>query len=407
MRLLYLTARFPCGVSEAFLAPELRELSARGHRILVVPVRAKGMPGENDLDVQFDVAALWSPRVLRQAAAQFARLSDGARARLWLAITGGSLSTRLKNTAAVAKALYAGWLARAWGAEHIHAYWAATPATVAMIAAEIAGVPWSFTAHRWEFSERDALATKVRSARGVRLISESGRTLLRDALVREGSSQRDAAQLAAQAHVIHLGVETASQPSPRPATNTIMCPASLVAVKGHSYLLQAMRIVAHAEPSAVLLLAGDGPLRAKLQAEVHQLGIEHCVRFLGHVRRAELLATYSRGEVACVALASLVLGPGLHEGIPVSLMEAMSHGIPVVATATGGTPELLGDGAGLLVPERDPELLSSAMLSLLRDSTLWHTMARRGRERVLERFNAKRTVPAILDLMSGSEPAVV
>jgi glycosyltransferase involved in cell wall biosynthesis len=88
-------------------------------------------------------------------------------------------------------------------------------------------------------------------------------------------------------------------------------------------------------------------------------------------------------------------------------MEAMSHGIPVVATATGGTPELLGDGAGLLVPERDPELLSSAMLSLLRDSTLWHTMARRGRERVLERFNAKRTVPAILDLMSGSEPAVV
>jgi glycosyltransferase involved in cell wall biosynthesis len=186
-----------------------------------------------------------------------------------------------------------------------------------------------------------------------------------------------------------------------------MCPASLVAVKGHSYLLQAMRIVAHEEPSAVLLLAGDGPLRAKLQAEVHQLGIEHCVRFLGHVRRAELLATYSRGEVACVALASLVLGPGLHEGIPVSLMEAMGHGIPVVATATGGTPELLGDGAGLLVPERDPERLSSAMLSLLRDSTLWHTMARRGRERVLERFNAKRTVPAILDLMSGSEPAIV
>src|SRR5437879_2619741 len=138
MRVLYITARFPCGTSEAFVAPELDELSARGHRILVLPVRAKGTLTERDLPGEDHITALWSPRVLHRAAAEFARASEQVSVRLRLAITQGSMTTRLKNIAAVGKALYAGWLARTWGAEHIHAYWASTPATVAMIAAEIA-----------------------------------------------------------------------------------------------------------------------------------------------------------------------------------------------------------------------------------------------------------------------------
>src|SRR5207247_5340617 len=138
----------------------------------------------------------------------------------------------------------------------------------------------------------------------------TSRPLRRDALLREGSSRQEADKLAVRARVIHLGVETPTGPNRHVAARTILCPAGLVAVKGHTYLLQAMPVVVRQEPRVVLQLAGEGRLRGKLLAEVRRLGVDHHVQFLGHVQRAELLATYSRGEVACVVLPSIVLGPG-------------------------------------------------------------------------------------------------
>jgi glycosyltransferase involved in cell wall biosynthesis len=85
-----------------------------------------------------------------------------------------------------------------------------------------------------------------------------------------------------------------------------------------------------------------------------------------------------------VVLASVDLGSGVHEGIPVALIEAMSYGIPVVATATGGTPELLLPGTGLLVPPADPAALADALQTLLRDGKLRDRLGDSGRQRVLE-----------------------
>jgi len=95
---------------------------------------------------------------------------------------------------------------------------------------------------------------------------------------------------------------------------------------------------------------------------------------------------YTRNEVDAAVLPSIDLGNGVREGIPVALIEAMAHGLPVISTTTGGIPELLEDGAGVMVPERDPAALAEAIALLSRDAEVRTVIAARGRAVVQERF---------------------
>jgi colanic acid/amylovoran biosynthesis glycosyltransferase len=90
-----------------------------------------------------------------------------------------------------------------------------------------------------------------------------------------------------------------------------------------------------------------------------------------------------------VALASVPTEEGDQEGVPVSLIEAMASGVPVVTTASGAIPELVADGAGLLVPPRDPPALAAA-LERLRDPALRRELADGGRARIEAEFDVER-----------------
>src|SRR5690606_27501786 len=131
-----------------------------------------------------------------------------------------------------------------------------------------------------------------------------------------------------------------------------VCPANLLPIKGHEYLLRAISRLGNRK-GLELWIAGDGPLKTPLRQLTDALGLRDVVRFLGRLDHSELLKFYRENQVDLVCLASLELGLGLHEGIPVALIEAMSYGIPVVATSSGGIGELLADGAGLLVEPQD------------------------------------------------------
>jgi colanic acid/amylovoran biosynthesis glycosyltransferase len=96
---------------------------------------------------------------------------------------------------------------------------------------------------------------------------------------------------------------------------------------------------------------------------------------------------YEDGAVTAVILASIDLGNGLHEGVPVALIEAMSYGIPVVATPTGGTAELVRPGNGLLVPPAEPAALADAVQTLLEDAGLRQQLGESGRQRVFENYD--------------------
>jgi colanic acid/amylovoran biosynthesis glycosyltransferase len=403
MRLLYVTSRFPFGGGEGFLIPELQELLRRGCDIRIVPAHAHGPIVHRDAAALLRLTEqqpLVSSRVAAAAAATIARTPIRAARAAQQVLERGRPAIRLRNVAAYPKGLWVADIARKWKATHIHGYWAATAASIAMTASKMSGISWSFTGHRWDIVTDDLLVQKVRSASAMRVISESVRSLTKTILDCQLPAS-DAAALMSKVCTSHIGVAVPVNPPPRASALRVLCPANLIPVKGHTYLLDAFARTLSRCPTAELLLAGDGPLRARLTDQVTALGIGSRVQFLGALPREDLLAMYSGGKVMCVVLPSVTISTGHHEGIPVSLMEAMAFGIPVVASNSGGISELVTPGAGLLVEPGDSESLAEAVTRVLMDSALRQSLSAGGHLRVAESFSVQSCVGEFLRVIGA------
>ena len=154
--------------------------------------------------------------------------------------------------------------------------------------------------------------------------------------------------------------------------------------KDHAMLLRAMRAVLDEVPGARLLVIGDGAERARLGALAAELGIVEAVVFAG-----------SRPDVPRLlgAVDVLALGSYTVECFPMAVLEAMASGLPVVATAVGGLPELVDDGVtGRVVPKQDPAAMAAALVELLRDPARADAMGRAGRRRVESEFTLAKSV---------------
>jgi len=157
--------------------------------------------------------------------------------------------------------------------------------------------------------------------------------------------------------------------------------ATLKKQKGHRHLIDAAREVTQARRDVHILFAGDGVLREQLQDQVHSLGLENNIHFLGNRRDIpELLA----------ASDAFIL-PSLWEGLPMALMEAMASGLPIIATDVSGSRQLIPNREyGLLVPPGDAGALSSAMLYLLSNPQDSEKMSLAARRRVQKSFSAEK-----------------
>lgn len=155
--------------------------------------------------------------------------------------------------------------------------------------------------------------------------------------------------------------------------------------KDHATFLHAARIVATHTDRARFVVVGDGPLRAASERLAHELGIADRVEFTGaRTDVAELLAT-----MAVFVLSSRT------ETLPMALLEAMSAGVPVVATAVGGIPDAVEDGvSGILVPPEDPARLAAAVLDLLGDPDRAAATGRAARTTVRAAFGIEQSVEA-------------
>ena len=148
--------------------------------------------------------------------------------------------------------------------------------------------------------------------------------------------------------------------------------------KGHRYLLESANRVLEHFPETRFWIIGDGPERKWLESLVTNLGLDDIVSFLGY-----------RSEVASIMTASdVVVLTSLTEGCPNVLLEAMSLGKPVVATAVGGVPEIVRhEETGLLVPPKNPEAIAQALLRLLHNPAWAAHLGAQGRERALRHFH--------------------
>ncbi len=389
---VYITNQCPSGKAEAFAAPEIWQNISAGLPVLVIP-RSKEPFFETALNKKLApyslIVPLFSPRIFLAGAHFFLQnlkrcvqvLRD-----VWRADT--NFVTRLKNLCLFPKGLFlAGHLD--WSkVVHIHAYWSSTPATLALIVSNLTKVPWSFTAHRGDITLNNALSLKLRTATGCRCISLKSQAMI---------LERTRGEFAEKLNVIYMGVRLPAAFQGRPIRQEsegifrLATPAMFRPVKGHRYIVEAAKLlVARGRLNFKWLLFGYGEIQQSIESLIKENGLEEWIEIQNYIAHNTLLSFYEKGEIDCVVLPSILTEDGEHEGIPVSLMEAMACQIPVISTLSGGIPELLSSDAGVLIPPGSGEALAAAVEAFMLNVDLRMEYGRRGRVRVEQGFNIEQ-----------------
>jgi glycosyltransferase involved in cell wall biosynthesis len=159
--------------------------------------------------------------------------------------------------------------------------------------------------------------------------------------------------------------------------------------KGHALLIDVFARMRSAIPSSLLLIVGEGAELPAVRAHIRKLGLENSVMVMGE--RQDVPTILAALDVFCL--------PSETEGMPMTVLEAMAAGLPVVASNVGGIPELLEEGrTGLMVPPNAPDELEAALLALANDPERAREMGQAGRERLLKEFSLERTLGAYEEL---------
>lgn len=157
----------------------------------------------------------------------------------------------------------------------------------------------------------------------------------------------------------------------------------LTAIKQHQLFLETAAMVAAADPAAVMLVVGDGELRAELEGTARALGVAERTRFLGW--RRDLATIYGASDVFLLT--------SRNEGTPVALIESLAAGVPGVSTDVGGVRDVIGEeGVAVLAPFGDRAALASAVRGMLHDAARRRQMGERGRSAMIARYGIDRLV---------------
>lgn len=161
------------------------------------------------------------------------------------------------------------------------------------------------------------------------------------------------------------------------------CIARLSLEKGHTYLLEAAKKITDDSHNVYFILFGEGPLEGELKDRVKELGLEKRILFAGY--RNDMGNVYSAIDV--------LVQPSLREGLPLSLLEAMSYGKAVIATSVGAVPELITNmQTGLLIKPASVEKISQSLKTLINDSQLRVELGKNAREFVKARYSLEKMI---------------
>ena len=277
-------------------------------------------------------------------------------------------------------------LARERGICHLHAHFANVAGIVTRMAARMARVPYSVTAHAKDIFHDDVRPETLRRVLGdaaaVVTVSEFNVAHLRAVCP----------EVAPRLHCVYNGLELErfefTSAAARPAR--IVGVGRLVEKKGFGDLLEACALLASQGRHFECRIVGGGALEAELRESVVRLGLEHVVTLVGPVSQ-EIV----RDEIAAAAVlaAPCIVGvDGNRDGLPTVLLEAMALGTPCVATDVTGIPEVVKDGrTGLAVAQHDPAALACALGRLLDDTDLRVRLATAARTLIEQRFNGIET----------------
>lgn len=263
--------------------------------------------------------------------------------------------------------------------------------------ARVAGVPVIIASRRWQAavpSRAHAMANRIASRMAARVLANSASVAR--AVTAEDGIPPDAVK------VVPNFVEAAAfDPYPAELRTRLLAqfgvPADAVVVgivarlspvKDHATLLRAAEPLLAERPQLHVLVIGDGPLRAQLQAQAAGIPHGERIHFTGHLSNEP----NPHGLLDISVLSSVT------EGFPNAVVEAMAAGKPVVATAVGGTLDAVGDGeTGLLVPSGNPTALAGALQTLLANPELRLAYGAAGRARARDKYHADRVLAQLAD----------
>jgi colanic acid/amylovoran biosynthesis glycosyltransferase len=377
-RVAYVAGTYPT-LSETFVTGELAELVRRGLAPTVFSVvrgdgRLGGAPPARyvvELGKPSQLASLLALAVRHPVRTARALAQPERR---W----GGS-ARDMAALAPMARAIH--------GFDHVHAHFAGQPTDVAARLSELAGVPFSFTAHAHDiFVGWDRMAAKLSAARFAVTVCEYNRAYIAKRVP------------GAELDLVICGVDTEAFRRGRPydPEGPVVAVGRLVEQKGFEYLVRAAAGARGRIPE--VLIAGDGPLRGPL--EVLATELDAPVRLLGPLEHDQVRELYESASMA--VLPCVVAADGRRDSMPVSLKEAMALELPVVATHEVGLPELVGPDRGRLVEPRDAGSLMAALVELSELPVQERVrLGRAGRAFVDEHCNLRTETGKLLRLMAA------
>jgi glycosyltransferase involved in cell wall biosynthesis len=394
MRIAYFTNQYPA-VSHTFIRREIRALEAHG--VTVIRYALRSSP-QGLVDVEDKVEQTKTRYILAADVGEFARCCFAVLARpvaafraIRLALQVGWHSDRglLKHFAYLLEAIVLAEWCRRDAVEHIHAHFGTNPATVVMLAWQLSGIPYSFTAHGPDEYERAtllALDVKLRHAAFVACVSYYGRSQLM-----RWSEPDQWSKIA----LIHCGLDASffeESLTKIPETGRLVCVARLEQQKAHLVLIAAAHRLREAGIGFEIVIIGDGSMRPPIEEAIRKAGLERQITITGWLSGERVKAEIS-------AARALIL-PSFAENLPVVIMEAMASGRPVISTYIAGIPELVIPGeTGWLVPASDDVALAGAMREVLVESgEKLADMGLRGRARVIESHDARKEAATLKKL---------
>lgn len=403
-KIAYLMTHYP-RVALTFIAGEVDAMERAGVSIFPIAInRPSGEDLPDDDARRRSDATLYLKASLGRlvAALVLTILTNPLRFIRTLALAIGSSGADLKILAVrIVHLCYASLVVReckARGIGHIHAHFGLTPASIAWFASEMTkagekrALSWSFTIHGFQDFIEQKLARldlKARSAAFVACISDFTRSQLcrisdpsywpRFKIVRCGIDLQQFGFQGVQDVKRDLSVVTVGRLSPE---------------KGHIVLLHAVRTVLDRGVAIKLRIVGSGPFEPEIRKEANILNLDDHIEFCGEKVPADVIALLKQSDVFCL--------PSFSEGLPVSIMEAMAIGIPVVTTWISGIPELArnGETAWTVPPANDAEL-ADALVRVSSDRAKWPEVTREARAAVERDHDLEKNAAYLLSLFGA------
>jgi len=398
MRIAYLTGMYP-RATDTFIQREVAGLRQKGLEVYTFSIRRPGdehIVGPEQKTEREQTFYILPPNPITLVLSHLILLfTSPGRYLKALALAWSTNQPGLRGT--LYQLFYfaeAGLLAqqiRAKQIQHLHNHIADSCCTVAMLAAELGGFTFSFTMHgpyiffepyRWRIDE------KIKRSLFVICISHFCRS--QGMLFAPTNTWN-------RLHIVHCGVDPAlfnvvshNQPGKR-----LLYVGRLSATKGLPILLESLATLKSSHPEIILTVVGDGEDRAELEQMTAKLELNDNVKFVGYKSQAEVREYMQETDVFVL--------PSFAEGVPVSLMEAMAAGVPVVTTQIAGVSELVENGvSGYLVPPGDGITLADRIKTLLTEPQLRTKFGAAGRTKIEKEFNLNHEVARLYRVMTAA-----